>query len=153
MQRGKSKGWLYGFGGVLMLSTGLLLLFLRSRSLNPEEAIELEMQNAMNPYNVKLWKAVSKHETGNFTSPIFRENKNLFGMKLPRVRPTKATGENRGHATFNSLQDSVADQILFLNYNGYRQVNTPEELVTWMKNKGYFTDSYANYLNGVKRFL
>lgn len=74
-------------------------------------------------------------------------------MKLPRVRPTKAIGENRGHAKFSSLTDSAQDQLLYLNYVGYRQVDSPEALVTWMQSKGYFTDTYQNYLNGVKRFL
>ena len=77
----------------------------------------------------------------------------LFGMKLPKIRETRATGENRGHATFAELTDSAKDQLMYLNYVGYKQVDSPEALVTWMQSKGYFTDSYSNYLNGVKRFL
>ena len=52
-------------------------------------------------------------ETGNFTSRIFRENHNLFGMKLAKVRPTVATGEQYRHATYCSWQDSVNDYLLW----------------------------------------
>lgn len=57
--------------------------------------------------------AQAKLETGYFTSNIFRENNNLFGMKRPRVRPTYAVGENRGHAVFEHWQDSVKDYRLY----------------------------------------
>lgn len=56
--------------------------------------------------------AQARLETGNFTSAIFRENRNAFGLKLPKVRPTLATGEARGHATFASVDDSVRDYML-----------------------------------------
>ncbi len=149
----KSRGSRNGFVGVLIFSIGLLILWLRFRSQNPMEVIQKEMGQVMNPYNVRLWQAVAKHETGNFTSAIFNENRNLFGMKLPKIRQTKAIGENRGHAKFSDLSDSAKDQLLYLNYVGYKQVDSPEALVTWMQSKGYFTDTYQNYLNGVKRFL
>ena len=55
-------------------------------------------------------------ETGSFTSVIFEENNNLFGMKLPRVRQTTAIDENRGHAVYNNWVDSVDDYILWYNY-------------------------------------
>src|SRR5690554_3322128 len=35
-------------------------------------------------------------ETGNFKSEIFKENKNLFGLKMPWNRPTLAIGVKRG---------------------------------------------------------
>ena len=52
-------------------------------------------------------------ETGNFTSRIFRESHNLFGMKLPKIRPTVATGERYGHATYCHWKDSVDDYLLW----------------------------------------
>jgi len=52
-------------------------------------------------------------ETGNFTSRIFRESHNLFGMKLAKVRPTVATGERYGHATYCHWKDSVDDYLLW----------------------------------------
>ncbi|WP_417290942.1 glucosaminidase domain-containing protein [Corallibacter sp.] len=63
----------------------------------------------VNPF---LLYSQAYHETGNFTSNIFKHNKNLFGMKKATVRDTTAIGEASGHATYNSLSDSVIDYIL-----------------------------------------
>ena len=57
--------------------------------------------------------AQARLETGNFTSKVFRENKNLFGMKLPRVRSTTAIGEQNNHASYIRWQHSVADYKLW----------------------------------------
>jgi flagellum-specific peptidoglycan hydrolase FlgJ len=55
-------------------------------------------------------------ETGNFTSEIFKENHNLFGMKMAEQRPTSAIGINRGHAAYTSWQESVVDYALFQSF-------------------------------------
>lgn len=52
-------------------------------------------------------------ETGNFKSCIFRENNNLFGMKLAKIRETTAIGYNYGHAVYNNWQESVDDYLLW----------------------------------------
>ena len=57
-------------------------------------------------------------ETGNFTSDIFRENNNLFGMKLPVIRQTTAIGVNRGHAIFKDITDSIKDFALYHKARG-----------------------------------
>jgi len=57
--------------------------------------------------------AQARLETGNFTSKVFRENRNLFGMKLPRVRSTTAIGEQNNHASYIRWQHSVADYKLW----------------------------------------
>lgn len=49
------------------------------------------------------------HETGNLKSTIFKENKNLFGCKMPRVRKTYGQGTKRGHAYYKSHWDSIRD--------------------------------------------
>ena len=55
-------------------------------------------------------------ETGNFTSAIFKENHNLFGMKVAGKRPTSAIGVHRGHAQYRNWKDSVVDYALFQSY-------------------------------------
>jgi hypothetical protein len=52
-------------------------------------------------------------ETGNLSSPIFKENNNLFGMKEAKTRPTTALGINRNHAYYDSWQHSVIDYALW----------------------------------------
>lgn len=53
--------------------------------------------------------AQAQHETGNFTSPIFKENNNLFGMREASVRKSFASGTARGHATYKNIFNSVRD--------------------------------------------
>lgn len=72
----------------------------------------------------RLIYAQARLETGNFTSDIYKEGYNLFGMKLPKVRPTTATGENRGHAVFPSVWHSVYDYFL-------RQRNFKIDTANW----------------------
>ena len=55
-------------------------------------------------------------ETGNFTSDIFKENHNLFGMKMAEKRPTSAIGVNRGHASYTNWKESVIDYALFQSF-------------------------------------
>jgi uncharacterized FlgJ-related protein len=55
-------------------------------------------------------------ETGNFTSAIFKENHNLFGMKMAELRPTSAIGINRGHAQYTDWKESVVDYALYQSF-------------------------------------
>lgn len=66
---------------------------------------------------MKMMAVQSALETRYGESNIYRENANLFGMKLPKVRPTFAVGENRNHAKYNCFADSVLDLLLWCVYN------------------------------------
>lgn len=57
--------------------------------------------------------AQARRETGHYTSAIFRENNNLFGLKEAKVRLNLAQGTNRGHAIFNSWEESLLDYSLW----------------------------------------
>lgn len=59
--------------------------------------------------STKLLYAQAYHETGNFSSKIFKENNNIFGMRQAQVRKNYATGTAHAHATFSSLFNSVRD--------------------------------------------
>jgi uncharacterized FlgJ-related protein len=52
-------------------------------------------------------------ETGTFTSAIFLENHNLFGMKAAYGRATTCIGINRGHAVYLNWKMSIIDYALF----------------------------------------
>ena len=68
--------------------------------------LDLRIENAYLVY------AQARLESGNFTSDIFMENNNLFGMKVAERRPTTAIGVNRGHAVYKSWRESVIDYAL-----------------------------------------
>jgi hypothetical protein len=52
-------------------------------------------------------------ESGHFTSRVFKENNNLFGMRLPKSRSTLAKGSRYGYAIFEYWQESVGDYWLY----------------------------------------
>jgi hypothetical protein len=70
--------------------------------------------------------AQAKIESGHFTSAIFKENNNLFGMKLPAQRKTTAIGKNRGHAKYETWQDSVKDYKIWQDTLGWSTL--PKEM-------------------------
>ncbi len=76
--------------------------------------------------------AQSMQETGNFKSSIFKENNNLFGMKEARIRATLAQGTNRGHAHYNTWQESLYDYAMY--YNAYlRKIKTEDEYFEYLR--------------------
>lgn len=52
-------------------------------------------------------------ESGNFTSNIWKENNNMFGMKMPERRATLAIGINKGHSVYRSWKECIVDYALF----------------------------------------
>jgi hypothetical protein len=80
-------------------------------------------------------------ETGNFTSEIFKENHNLFGMKVAGSRPTSAIGTNRNHAQYRNWKESVVDYALFQSFIIAKlPSNNKEEYRTYIQ-KFYSTTS------------
>lgn len=76
---------------------------------------EIQKQGIVYP-DVAL--AQAKWESTHFTSRIFQENNNLFGMRLAYQRDTTAIGKNRNHAKYKNWQDSVKDYKLWQSSNG-----------------------------------
>jgi uncharacterized FlgJ-related protein len=86
-------------------------------------------------------------ESANFTSNIFRENNNLFGMKMAEKRKTMAVGINRGHAKYSSWQNSVLDYKLM--QKKYAHNKTRDQYFVYLKK--YAED--PNYVNKIKKRL
>tara|TARA_R110000822_G_scaffold2191_1_gene10670 strand:+ start:2671 stop:3234 length:564 start_codon:yes stop_codon:yes gene_type:complete len=64
--------------------------------------------------------AQARLESGNFSSKIFIENHNLFGMKEARVRLNLAKGTQHGHAYYNSWEESITDYALWYSTYAYK---------------------------------
>jgi uncharacterized FlgJ-related protein len=91
--------------------------------------------------------AQAKLESSHFKSKIFRENHNLFGMKLPRKRKTTATGENRGHSVYSNWMSSVQDYKLWQD-RIIHKLNTKNKYYAYL-GKNYAADE--NYVKLLKR--
>ena len=93
--------------------------------------------------------AQAKLETGNFTSKVFKENHNLFGMKLPKSRSTNALGEKNDHAYYISWVHSIRDYKLWQD----RVVAKYKTRRAYLK---YLSENYAEdkkYIYKLKQML
>lgn len=150
--------------GLLIYLLLVVLLFLHYQKLNRRKKMtiindigkDLYLRLIENGFNLNMSRfltAQAAHETGNFTSTIFKNNHNLFGMKLPRVRQTTAIGSSKGHAVYASIEDSIKDMALYLKSMGYlASYTTIAAYVKELKVKNYFEDSAENYETGMNHF-
>jgi uncharacterized FlgJ-related protein len=79
-------------------------------------------------------------ESGQFTSKMFLENNNMFGMKEAKSRINLAIGTQCGHAYFKSWEDCLLD------YAYYRATYT-SQLKTEQQFYEYLNNYYAEDLN------
>lgn len=88
-------------------------------------------------------------ETGHWSSRIFKENNNLFGMKEAYVRVHTAKGTQHNHAYYENWRESVYDYAFYqCRYLG--GIKTEEEYLQ------YLSRSYAeapNYIQSIKRVI
>ena len=98
--------------------------------------------------------AQMKLESANGTSSMFRENNNLFGMKLPKKRPTTALGEKNNHSFYSHWRQSVIDYAMWQAF-----VMDPENIDTegdWISylDKMYSEDgSYGRKITTIRKTI
>jgi hypothetical protein len=93
--------------------------------------------------------AQSKLETGNWTSKVFKETNNLFGMKEPRSRITTANGTHLNHAYYNTWEESVYDYA-FYSCRYMNKVKNEEEYFALLE-ASYAED--PNYISKLKEII
>jgi flagellum-specific peptidoglycan hydrolase FlgJ len=82
--------------------------------------------------------AQMKLESANGTSKVFKENNNLFGMKLPKFRPTTALGEKNNHSYYSHWRQSVVDYAIWQSF-----VMNPENVASEKNWVEYLNRMYA----------
>jgi uncharacterized FlgJ-related protein len=80
--------------------------------------------------------AQAQIETGHFTSKIFKDNNNLFGMKYPRQRQTTAIGIINNHSVYENWMSAVDDYKLWQDNMIHRASNKDQYI-------SYLGRSYA----------
>ena len=108
-----------------------------------EEAL-VEQIEKLNFRFPEIVLAQATQETNTFTSNLFRENNNLFGMREAKVRANLAAGTNRSHAYYDNWEDSVIDYALY--YSTYLH-----KLKTEQAYYAYLREHYAEDVNYVTR--
>jgi len=113
----------------------------------------LLLENGFSLQQARFIMCQAAHETGNFQSLIFKENNNLFGMKLALIRKTTAIGENRGHAVYKTIEDSVKDFKLYYDSFKYLQhYTTIAAYVRQLKINKYFEANETEYKEAMEKF-
>lgn len=97
----------------------------------------------------KVVLAQAKIESSNFTSPIFRKNNNLFGMKFPKQRETTALSINRNHSVYENWKKSVDDYKLW-QCNMIHKISSREEYLSYL-GRNYAKDK--KYVSRIKQII
>jgi len=105
--------------------------------------------------------AQARHETADFTSPVFRQCSNAFGYKAVfNAVPCVDSPEGNDYEKYPSVKDSALEIAAWIKR---RQVDgsfpadlttvaTPERYAYLLKISGYYGDTIENYTNGLYRF-
>lgn len=116
------------------------------------ELVEIKdsVQYYINAYNIRYSSIVlaqAELETGHFTSTVFRNNNNLFGMRTVYNRPTTQIGScSSGYGIYASLEMSIIDYALWQAWSA-KGLNENEYLE--LLERIYAEDS--NYIIKIKR--
>ena len=103
----------------------------------------------------KILTAQAAHETANFTSSVFNNNNNLFGMRISHLRKQDSLGDTDkdSYANYSTLSQSVSDIGLYLKARKLDQVyNSCDDYVDAIHQKGYFEAPVDEYKKEVNRF-
>ena len=138
-----------GLNEYLLYSIGLVIAFLGFRTLkksNPRQTIARVLGKSKYKAYTCWITQQSVLETGNFSSKIFNDFNNGFGMGVPRIRKSLRIGDylasnGERFSTYKNFEDSVADYLLYADYfNMPTNFNRPEQFVDFLVSKGYATD-------------
>lgn len=91
-------------------------------------------------------------ETGGGTSRLFTEENNAGGIKFanqPGATSGSMSPEGNPYAHFKDLDAFASAYAKILQNDGLRKGMSTSEWAQQLKNKGYFTDSVANYSAGL----
>lgn len=147
----------------LIVGAGLSLLFLLSRfgkKINPNQTKTMKSifestffgkYDSLKP----LIFAQAVHETGNFTSRAFKEQNNMFGMKVPSRRPFLGKKDPKSmYASYTTVKKSLEDYLVYLNFVNFptNKMN-PETFSNELKRRSYFEDNVSNYIRGLNNGL
>lgn len=118
--------------------------------------ILLSKYRALLPYII----AQAKLETANFSSSVYRANKNYFGIKWIN-RPTQKNAvrgllspEGNFYASFKTDLDSLIDLLRIFEIKAMPlKVKDGNEYATALKDRGYFTAGLESYQKNLNYWL
>lgn len=112
-----------------------------------------------------LIAAQAVHETGNFTSKLFKENNNAFGYKYVKGAmwqegPGRMSPEKNVYARYASVTNSVHEVTAWIRrrlkeglFPPLKEITTPNQYASALKKSGYYGDTIKNYVAGIESAL
>lgn len=107
----------------------------------------------------RLIVAQARHETGNYSSNVFRTCTNLFGYKFVngkwQASSCASAPEGGRYAKYNSIGDSTNELIDWLRRREREgkidtgAISTSQQYAEALKKSNYYTDSVRNYQRGL----
>lgn len=98
----------------------------------------------------KLIEAQARHETGNYTSDLFKRGNNVFGMRIAKKRPFVRSGISNDYSTYKDIDQSIEDWLLWAEFTNFpTNLKTVVQYVDALFVRGYFTDNWINYSKGM----
>lgn len=152
---------------VLWLTLAIAFVaFLTLRKKTPEQKILSAISSGRYSAYKRYILAVAKLETGNFTSRLFNQYNNAFGMNCVQKRDTTQTGctatifdGKMSKGIYSSPESSARDFLLWLAYNNApdmfdsNQFRTIEDFNDFLYSKGFYGVSKETYLTGLKKWM
>lgn len=146
------------FAGLPIWLIGLLLLLMAYlyRKMTPKSAIQKILSPKLNAQNIRYWTAISDYETGDWTNTFSVKGHNLFSMHYTDHDPYavgSTLGDGAALAVYASYEDSCRGLIDYFRRLSWSTLNfnSLNELIVYMKGKGYFGQNFDVYLAGVTR--
>lgn len=138
---------------LLLILFGILLSF--RLIFSPEARIRRVMSKTKYKDLTPLVVALSKVETGRYTSRLFTDHKNLFGMKNAgkREQPGREIlGSDFRY--YDSLDDSVRDLVSWMEYTQVSPYElSPYRFIEQLKERGYFEEPIEQYFKLFKSVM
>lgn len=162
MKKLNLKHSLTSWHGLRLLLLPLALLFvlwmalkyltkMTSKNEIVSQVLNLLVGNGFTIKQAQFITAQAAHETGNFTSQVFHENNNLFGMTY--VGQLNSLGDKNGYANYENIDQCIKDFTEYYRRSGYSpSFGSVAEYITTIKAHGYFEADVNEYVNGVEYF-
>lgn len=127
---------------------------------NEEKIFNTCLHNGLDTLMARVIVAQAKHESGNFKSKLFKEHNNTFGFLHSKRRcSTTSVGPNgcaegrRGYASYNNIEESTIDALIFLYNKNELKFKSVEEYSHWLKSINYYEANEELYTTALKRHL
>jgi uncharacterized FlgJ-related protein len=113
----------------------------------------LLQSNGFDPITAKIITAQAAHETSNFSSQVYIENNNLFGLRRAAPYKTTSKGLKNSYSNYESIEDSIKDFAIYYKEFSYPKVFlSVVSYVEAIKAKRYFEADIKEYTRGVSHF-